>query len=152
MQRRNIKKILDTCAVVEMFVNNTVTESPSTFNILSFFASVIGITTRTRNIINKKPITQSSCYIFGVAINLNFINIILSLESNGTSFNAIKSNFAEARLAWRKSFIAIVRQTNVNGQYLRWFSIEEDKLLGKHVRDAREVKLLIHSVRRVHET
>ena len=107
--------------------NSTVIISPSMFNcpLARFFcfANIISITTRTIKTINNKRITQSSCFIFDVAIKLNFINIILSLESNGTSFHAIRSNFAQARLEWRKPLTAIIRHTNVNGQYLRGFSI-----------------------------
>ena len=103
MQRRNINQMLDTCAVVEMVVNSTVITSPSMFHspfiYCSFcFANVIGTITRTIKIINNKLNTQNNCFIFGVAIKLSFINIILGLESNGTSFDAIRSNFAQARL------------------------------------------------------
>ena len=69
------------------------------FHIMFFlFTNVIGTTTRTWKIINYKRITQSSCFIFGVAIKPNFINIILGLKSNGTSFDAVRFNFAQTRL------------------------------------------------------
>ena len=40
--------------------------------------------------INYKQINQNSCFIFGVAIKLNFINTIVGLESDETSFDAIR--------------------------------------------------------------
>ena len=124
---------------------------------------------------HKQQITQNSCFIFGVAIKINFINIILSLESNGTSFDTIRLKFTQSRLEQRKSFITIVKHSNVNVQYqcsqvihhyqcfyllcyLRtwWIILSttdlikftlKDNFFGKHIRDAREVKLLMHAVR-----
>ena len=46
----------------------------------------------------QQRITQSSCFFFGVEIILNLINIIWGLESNDTSFDAVRSNFAQTRL------------------------------------------------------
>ena len=50
-----------------------------------------------KKIINNKRIAQNSCFIFHVAIKLNFINIILSHESNGTSFGRNKIEFCASK-------------------------------------------------------
>ena len=97
-----INQMLNTCTVVEIFVSNTVIISSSMFNFpfICFlcFANVIGTTARKRNIVNNKRVMECSCFIFGVAMELDSTNIMLNLESNGTSFDAIISNFLQVRL------------------------------------------------------
>ena len=48
-------------------------------------------------IINNKRITQNSCFTSGVTKKTQFINIILSLQSNGTSFKSIRLNFSASK-------------------------------------------------------
>ena len=93
--------MLNTSAVVEMFVNSTVTVSLSMFNCpFMFFLFCQCNWHHNQDMKNHKHQTNYSKQLFylGVAIKPNFINIILGRESNGTSFDAIRSNFAQTRL------------------------------------------------------
>ena len=98
MQIRNMKQMLDTtCVVVQMFVNSTVIISPSMFSWL-FVKLFLFCQCNWHDNQDKKNHKQQTNYTkqlfyLWCCNKTQFINVVLSLESNGTSFNAIRLNF-----------------------------------------------------------
>ena len=115
MQRRNIKQMLNTNAVVKMFVNSTVIVSQSMFN-CPFIQCLFGFTKcnwqHNQDMKNHALQTNYSELLFYLwccnKTQLYQHHIGFYFKPNGTGFDAIRSNFALKRLEQRKSFVVIV--------------------------------------------